>query len=90
MRSPAKSSACDRSLLTLCSLRLCGSLKRAIAKSPRCDHYSSVFFAPLWFVKKSDRLQNLQCAIALFFLCVLCASVVRKKKRSLKCWVSNI
>ncbi|MEH2389141.1 MAG: hypothetical protein V7K14_25890 [Nostoc sp.] len=31
--------------------------------------FSSGFSAPLWFVKKSDRLQNLQCAIALFFLC---------------------
>ncbi|MHC5736716.1 hypothetical protein [Nostoc sp.] len=44
--------------------------KISIVRSPSS---SSVFSAPLWFVKKSDRLQNLHRAIALFFLCVLCA-----------------
>jgi hypothetical protein len=41
---------------------------------------SAVFSTALWFVKKSVgeafdglRLQNLHCAIALCFLCVLCA-----------------
>ncbi|MHC5674318.1 hypothetical protein [Nostoc sp.] len=38
--------------------------------SPKASLSSDcVFSAPLWFVKKSDRLQNFHCAIALFFLC---------------------
>ncbi|MEH1951459.1 MAG: hypothetical protein V7K77_31575 [Nostoc sp.] len=49
---------CDRPLLALCPLRLCGSLKRAIACKifiVRSLSPSSVFSASLWFVKKSDR-----------------------------------
>ncbi|MBD2725219.1 hypothetical protein H6G96_02480 [Nostoc sp. FACHB-892] len=62
-------------------------LKKAIAKTPQCDRPSSdsVFSAPLWFVKKSDRLQNLQRAIALFFLCVLCGSLKRAITKSPHC-----
>ncbi|WP_157816611.1 hypothetical protein [Nostoc flagelliforme] len=34
---------CDRLFFTLCYLRLCGSLKRAIAKSRRCDRYLKLY-----------------------------------------------
>ncbi|MEH2119300.1 hypothetical protein [Nostoc sp.] len=66
---------CDRYFLPLCSLCLCGSLKRAIAckiPSVRSLSSDSVSFAPLWFVKKSvgearrrHRLKNFHRAIAL-------------------------
>ncbi|WP_375509294.1 hypothetical protein [uncultured Nostoc sp.] len=46
---------------------------------------SSVFSAPLWFVKKSDHLQNLQRAITLF-LCVLCGLL----KRAIACKISSV
>ncbi|QLE41970.1 hypothetical protein FD723_17135 [Nostoc sp. C052] len=60
---PVKTPQCDRSLLPLCSLRLCGSLKKAIAykiSSVRSLSLSSVFSAPLWFVKKSDRTMSIR------------------------------
>ncbi|MBD2725215.1 hypothetical protein H6G96_02450 [Nostoc sp. FACHB-892] len=36
---------CDRSLHPLCSLRLCGLLKRAITKSPKCDRSGNIIKA---------------------------------------------
>ncbi|MEH2183995.1 hypothetical protein [Nostoc sp.] len=42
-------------LFRLCLLRLCGSLKRAIACKIFTMRSLSFYSAPLWFVKKSDR-----------------------------------
>nr|MDZ8072962.1 hypothetical protein [Nostoc sp. DedQUE01] len=45
---------CDRPLPPLCPLRLCGSLKKAIAKTPLCDRpvLFLCVFAPLREIKK--------------------------------------